>query len=302
MESAPDVVLSAAALDPFPRFSLYNSPYPAHDAGCAIDLYPDGPDDVAPSPVAGEVLDVRSVRAPPKPYADAEDHLVLVDVGDRVARILHVDPEVDPGDRVAVGDPIGRLVRAGFFAPWVANHVHLGVRRPDQNLTRASGSLPLGVDVPVEGVAWDGTGRVVDAGETYVVLDSPDHPAPGERYAGLAARVGTGDDARSVALDGGLVHYRGGGALATGDRPIGTDSPCPLCFLDERVGTVRGRTVEWADLAIRANGRRITGLSLFLGRDSLGVKLVCPDHEFGIDDRVAVDLTPADDPTVLTGG
>jgi len=333
MESAPAVTLPASALESFPRFSLYNSPYPAHDAGCAVDLYPGegaapGGSDPAPSPVAGEVLDVRSVRAPPKPYAESEDHLILVDVGEHVARVLHVDPAVEPGDRVAVGDRLGTLVRAGFFAPWVANHVHLGFRRHDQHLTRATGSLPLAVEAPVEAVPWDGTGRVAAVGETFVVLDEPGHPAPGERYAGLAARVapdaadtaprveGEGGVDRprggdAVVIDGGLVHYRGGGALpaevGTPASRVGTPAvpsaeQRALWFLGERVGTVRGRTVEWADLAIRANGRRITGLSLFAARDALGAKLVCPGHDFAVGDRVAVDLAPADDPTVLSGG
>ena len=158
------VTLPATVLRRYRRFTLYNSPYTAHDRGRAVDLYPgdatrpdpgDGDPVPAPSPVAGEVIGTRTARAPAKPYAADDDHLLLVDTaaGDGgieardgespVARILHVDPAVEPGDRVAVGDPLGRLVRAGFFAPWVANHLHLGFRSPGADLHRASGSLPL---------------------------------------------------------------------------------------------------------------------------------------------------------------
>ena len=138
--------LPAATLGRYQRFSLYNSPYAAHDRGCAIDLYPEaGPTRAmdAPSPVAGEVLDTRTVRAPPKEYAVEHDHLVLVAVDadgggpdvppGTVARMLHVEPSVEAGDRVEVGDSLGTLVRAGFFAPWVDNHIHLGFRGPDAN-------------------------------------------------------------------------------------------------------------------------------------------------------------------------
>ncbi|ELK46643.1 hypothetical protein D320_20609, partial [Haloferax sp. BAB-2207] len=48
-------------LSRFERFSLYNSPYPAHDSGCAIDLYVAADDPVARSPVAGVVREARTV-------------------------------------------------------------------------------------------------------------------------------------------------------------------------------------------------------------------------------------------------
>ncbi|MFB6083614.1 MAG: hypothetical protein ABEJ94_05165 [Halorientalis sp.] len=280
------VTLDAALLDRYSRVSLYNSPYAAHDAGAAVDCYPavavDGDDDrdpadggPAPSPVAGDVLDTRTVDAPSKPYAVAQDHLILVDTGEYVARILHVDPAVAAGDRIAAGDRLGRLIRSGFFAPWVDDHLHLGVRPPDADHYRASGSLPLEFGIDVTPVEWDGTGTVVGTGATYAVLDAPAHPDPGT-VAGVAATVG----GRECALDGGLPHYEGGGVLG--------GSAGPVEFLDRRVGTSDGRTVAWDDVTVRADGESITGLSLFCGRDSLGVKLVCPDHGFAVGDEVAV--------------
>ena len=296
------ITLPGDVLSQYERFSLYNSPYVAHDRGCAIDLYPEaGPDRAtsAPSPVAGEVLDTRTVRAPPQEYAVPDDHLIVIAVDPEasgldasegtVARTLHVDPSVAPGDRVAVGDSLGTLVRAGFFAPWVDNHVHLGFRGPDANAYRASGSLPVDVGVDVDPLAWDGTGTVRATGETYAVLDSPAHPAPGERFVGVAAGEGG-------ALDGGLVHYEGGGVhgAPTADRRVG------VSLLGRRVGRATGRDVTWDPIAVCADGERITGLSLFCARDAgFGAKLICPDREFEPGDSVTVDLRPTDDPTVL---
>ena len=55
-----DVVsLPSSVVGRYRRFSLYNSPYPAHDAGHGIDLYPAS--NVGVSPVAGEVGDTRTV-------------------------------------------------------------------------------------------------------------------------------------------------------------------------------------------------------------------------------------------------
>jgi len=268
------VTVSRAVLHRYYRFSLYNSPFDAHDEGCAIDLYPEGRR--APSPVAGEVLDTKAVRAPPKPYAAEQDYLILVDTGDYVARLLHVKPGVEAGDTVAVGDELGELVRAGFFAPWVPNHIHLGFRDHDANPYRAAGSLPVEAGVDVEPLSWDGTGTVVETGETWARLDSPTHPAPAERFVGLASGASV--------LDGGLPHYEWGGLLGAPEHDAGA------LLAGQRVGTATGRTVAWDDLTILANGEPITGLALFCSRDDAGVKLVGEGVDFAVGETVDVEI------------
>jgi hypothetical protein len=286
------VPLVAASLAPFDRFTLYNSPYPAHDDGCAVDLYPGeavdahpGGEARAPSPVAGQVRDTLSVSAPAREYAAAEDHLVLVDVerpapaAGLVARLMHVDPVVEPGDSVDVGDDLGRLVRSGYYAPWVPDHVHLGFREPDANLRRARGSMRLDLAVDVEPVPWDGTGAVVATGDTYAELDAPDHPAASERWAGVAAAGPTG---RSV-LDGGLDHYEGGGLL-------GSTGGGPVALAGQRVGVADGRDVVWDDVTVRANGEPVRGLSLYCARDALGAKLVGEGVGLEVGEQVTVSI------------
>jgi len=278
------VTVPAAVLRQYYRFSLYNSPFAAHDEGCAIDLYPAGAR--APSPVAGEVLDTKTVRAPPKAYAAEHDYLILVDTGDHVARLLHVKPGVEAGDTVGVGDDLGELVRAGFFAPWVPNHIHLGFRAADANPYRAAGSLPVEAGVDVQPLSWDGTGTVVETGETWARLDSPTHPAPGERFVGLAAGGGRdGSASKSSVLDGGLPHYEWGGLL-------GGDSETAVPRLaGQRVGTADGRTVGWDDIAVLANGDPVTGVALFCSRDDAGVKLVGEGVDLAVGERVTVTVT-----------
>ncbi|MDY6818440.1 MAG: hypothetical protein SVG88_07245 [Halobacteriales archaeon] len=269
------VTLGDDVLSQYSVITCYNSPFVAHNTGCAIDLYPDAG---APSPVAGEVRDVRTVRAPPRSYAVDEEYLVLIDTGEYVARLLHIEPTVEPGEAVAVGDHLGTLVRSGFFAPWVDNHIHLGFREPDANLTRASGSLRIELATDLTGVPWDGTGRVIDRGATYVTLDAPDHPAPGECFAGVSA------DGDGV-LDGGLPHYDGGGLYG------GVDGSVSL--LATTIGTATDRTVDWRSLTVRANGHPVTGLSFALGRDRIGVKLV--DHDgipVELGEHVSVTIEP----------
>ena len=160
-----------------------------------------------------------------------------------MARILHVDPTVAAGDRVAVGDRLGTLVRAGFFAPWVADHLHLGFRARDADPYRAAGSLPLELDLALrlDPVAWDGTGQVRASGETYAVLDRPVHPAPGEAFAGLGATDAAG--ATVGILDGGLPHYDGGGLVG---RAGGHGTEHTVRLLGTPVGTATGLDVTWS--------------------------------------------------------
>ncbi len=276
------VVVPEDVIERYDRFSLHNSPYPAHESGCAIDLYPGT--DAALSPVSGTVRSTRTVRCPGKPYAAPRDHLILIDCGDHVARVLHVDPGVEAGDDVSIGDRLGTLVRSGFFGRWVDNHIHLGFRRPGQNLQRASGSVPIDVDVRVTGLGWDGWGQVVEAGPTHLLLDSP----PTDGCSGFTALA----DDHGVPLDGGLIHYSGGGTFspADGERSL----------LGTTVGIARGRRLTWGDVAVFANGQRATGLSLFASRAPFGTKVVFhTGHGFEIGDRIHITVEPTADPTRL---
>ena len=263
------VRLGPAVLDQYAAFSRFNSPYPAHDAGCAIDLYPT---EGAPSPVSGEVVLTRRTRAPDRPYAADHEHLVVVDTGEHLARLLHVEPSVEPGDEVAVGDSLGSLVRSGYFAPWVDNHLHLGFRPRDADPVRASGSLPVVADVTVQAVPWNGRGVVVEREPTYVVLGAPSHPAPGDGFAGIAADGASGQAAVGV-LDGGLPHYDGGG-LGNG---MDGEATGPVSFASVLVGSAEEGLVTWDDVEVWANGTAATGLSLACHRDRLGAKLVSWD-------------------------
>ncbi|MBP1988170.1 hypothetical protein [Halolamina salifodinae] len=289
------VALPDSLLGRYARFSCYNSPYPAHDRGRAVDLYPD--DGTAPAPVPGEIVATRTVGCPDRPYAVDHDHLIVVDVADDwadgrgadlLARILHVDPGVDAGDWVDAGDSLGETVRSGFFGRWVDDHLHLGFRPADANPYRASGSLPVVPDVEIRGSSWDGRGTVVGVGKTYVRLDAPVHPDPGA-WATLAADDGT-------PVDGGVAHYSGGGAYGAGGAgsvsllgaEVGTTTP--------REGVV-GADVDWGEIAVtvEAEGQseRATGLSLFASREDFGTKIVFHEgHDFAVGDdvRVSVEL------------
>jgi hypothetical protein len=277
------VRLPASVCRQYAALSRYNSPYHAHRDGRAVDLYPDSG---TPSPVAGEVVRHQRVSCPTRSYAEPHDHLLVVDTGGPLARLLHVEPSVAVGDRVTVGDDLGRLVRSGYFAPWVDNHLHLGFRPPDGNALRAAGSLPLELDVSIEPVTWDGIGTVIETGPTHVRLDAPAHPDPDGRFAGIGATVGSPTGERLRALDGGLPHYAGAGLDGGGAGPV--------TLLETTVGEADQEQMSWTDVEVLANGEPVYGLSLGAFRDRLGAKLVSwSGLPAALGDAVEVTIRPA---------
>ena len=164
---------------------------------------------MAPSPVAGTVVEKRRVRGPAQPYAASFDVVTVIDTGSLFARILHVNTTVNTGDNVTIGEPLGPLIRSGYFGSWVDNHVHLEYRPRNVDMLRASGSVPLDLDVPVIGQRWDGRGRISEVSESYVRVRVTD------ARTDMPGLVGVSTDAGSV-LDGGLAHYATGGVH--GDR------------------------------------------------------------------------------------
>ncbi len=281
------VTLGARALEPFERFSRYNSPYPAHDRGCAIDLYPPAGEGIAHSPVAGTVTDVRAVAGPASSTEPTPEFLVVIDTGAWLARILHVEPSVEPGITVAVGDPLGQYVRSGFFDPWVAQHIHLGFRSHNANPYRAGGSEPIDLDVAVRALDWDGTGTVIETTETAARLAIAGETPATDSFVGLTMRSTTG---QRMVIDGGLAHYPNGGWCRLAGEPPTRDAS--VSFLGRQIGTCDDRTLQWDPLTVVANGQPITGLSCFLTRSNPQVKLVCPEQTFTVGETVSVRIQP----------
>ncbi len=161
-------------------------------------------DERAPSPVSGEVS-IRDGSAPPKAYAAEHDHLISIDTGDTVARLLHVDPAVEPGERSLSGIRSVRWFARAFSRRGSRTTSMSASDALMQNLKRASGSLPVDVAADVTPVFWDGTGTVVDGGETWARLDERDL-GPGW----LACRTPTSGGDGSGVLDGRAPYACGG--------------------------------------------------------------------------------------------
>lgn len=270
------VTISRSIVSQYERFSIYNSPYPAHDSGCAIDLYPGT--DIATSPVSGTVQTIKSVQCPDKSYATSKEYLLIIRCESYIARILHVDPVVDIGETVNAGDSLGTLIRSGFFSRWVDKHIHLEFRSSTQDIHRARGSLQVELDVSVTGINWNGVGTVTESGSTYILVSLPSTDTK-SGFVGLA-------DDDGIPLDGGLAHYDAGGAFSSirGKRSL----------LGTVVGVADGRDIRWYDTSVYVNDHEATGLSLFAMQVPYRIKIIFDNgHNFNIGDEIKTSIDPA---------
>ncbi len=186
------------------RFSLFNSPYPGHRLKSGIDVYPSHEfGGGAPSPVEGEVLTVRRVKAPRgRGFVDAGYDVVTllrpVDNPDVVVKILHVDTGLSPGDHADLGDNLGALLRSGYYGWGTSPHIHLEVREPSDPL-RARGGHTIHV---LKGFA-DAEPAEEIAGE--VVWTQPEYALLRLRTRG-AGLIGELEGEPGV-VDGGIPYY-----------------------------------------------------------------------------------------------
>lgn len=270
------ITIPSSVANQYERFSLYNSPYPAHESGCAIDLYPSTDDAV--SPVSGTVQTIKSVQCPEKTYATSKEYLLTIECESYTARMLHINPIVTVGEKINTGDCLGTLIRSGFFNRWVDKHIHLEFRSSAQDTHRASGSLQIEVDVSVTGINWDGAGTICESGSTYILINLPfTHTDSG--FVGLA-------DDDGIALDGGLTHYNAGGTFSPtrGERSL----------LGTVIGVADGRDIQWYDTSVYINNNEATGLSLFAKRVPYRLKVIFDNgHEFDVGDKVKASVDPA---------
>jgi len=162
------------------KYAFYNSPYPAHKLGTGLDIYPpEGFGEVASSPVKGEVVEVRKVKAPRSGFFNdpGYDVVTLVssdDDPDTVVKLLHIEPLLSPGDRLEVGGDLGVLLHSGYYGFSTAPHIHLEVRRASDPLrVRGGCHLSRVLDARPEKRLDCLKGKVIHSNKwrTYLELD-----------------------------------------------------------------------------------------------------------------------------------
>ena len=93
------------------RFSFLKSPYAAHKTGSAVDIYYGDFGSDAFSPVDGRIIDIKSYDTP-TPFKDwnSKEYVIAIRQHHHVIKILHIKPDVSPGDVISKGDKIGTFI------------------------------------------------------------------------------------------------------------------------------------------------------------------------------------------------
>jgi len=128
-------------------FSIFNSPYPAHKAESALDVYFDGTDALMPLD-EGRIVNVKwfeSLKLRSDAYG--KEPLILIKLNEEYAlKVLHVKPKVKIGEKIFLGDPLGKMIVSGYFPPWTSLHAHFELRTLKNNPYRARGAFKVKVD------------------------------------------------------------------------------------------------------------------------------------------------------------
>ena len=240
------------------RYAFFNSPYPPHKLNSSVDLYPDdiyGGD--ALSPVDGGVILLRKVKAPNGHGFVAADHdsVIVVrnkDNPDTVTKMLHVDPLVQVGDTVKIGDVIGTTLRSGYYGVGTSAHIHTEIRKPDDPIRARGGYKLRRVDDRIGEPVSELSGEVVHVQPeyTFIRLNSTS--------TGLVGEV----NGSSAILDGGIPYYRWMGAHLS-DPPAQGE----ITLLGKTIGTITevfdgSCKADCADFSFSVDGTSILGLSL----------------------------------------
>jgi len=171
----------------------------------SIDIYPNsGFGDQCLSPVDGEIVEIRRVRAPQGiMFKDRGCDFVIIiksiNNPNQIVKILHIETELKVGKIIRVGEKLGFLLRSGYFGYHTAPHIHLEVR-PAEDPLRVRGGIPINClmdfyeQKPVEMLR----GIVVKSLPEFAVLE-----LEGLEGFGVLAEV----EGKTAILDGGIPTY-----------------------------------------------------------------------------------------------
>lgn len=242
------------------RFAFFNSPYPAHKENTGVDIYPgDGFGGEAVSPVDGEVTLIRRVRAPNGNGFTASDHDTVVLIQNRdnpetVTKLLHIDPNVEVGETVMVGDPIGVTLRSGYYGWGTSPHLHVEIRPPNDPI-RARGGYNLDlINAKYGDPLGEINGHVVHIQPEYALIKLETH------CSGLMGTV----NGEPAIIEGGIPYYSWVGAHTESPPDSGS-----IELLGEPIATVTERFQKSCkgtgnNYSFMIKNEKIMGLSLTL--------------------------------------
>lgn len=244
--------------------SFTNSPYYAHHRLAAIDVYPPRGEHEVLSPIEGKLLLHRVVGG---------EHILGFRSGDAYVRILHVRPNLNVGETISVGDPLGEVTWSPTFFKWTDPHLHLEIRSRN-NFVGARGCARLSVHNDLVSFLRNnvdlGSGPqkyIVDLimRDRYVVLK----PHSGSVLPALTVST---DDALGI-MEGGIPYYGHAGVILlrnSADYPVHAGSGvrikgAVIGQADFTSGPYAHLPIPKGRLHIMLNDNRVYGTAFFIG-------------------------------------
>jgi hypothetical protein len=271
------------------HFSIGTSPYYAHQHAIGIDIY----DRLTPqnykvlSPVAGKILEIKEMRAPKPRFNDSIDkeYLTIIqnqDDKDTVFKILHVKPELNVGQKVKPGDPLGKTIKNGYFAPWSSPHIHLELKKP-QDVFRAKKGLNFMLNTQNHSYANNREEiRIYEQIPTEIIYVCDKFflcRFPKDFYCSIKPFYGVKGTSRnsSFILDGGIPQYKHGIIHFYKNKAI--QAMQQIYLNNVKIGVLNNINrnyglVNFTPLKISLNNIPIRGISLFLAKMYPLIKLI----------------------------
>ncbi len=249
-------------------FSFFNSPYPGHGLGTAVDVYFS---DKALFPLEeGRVAEIRRIRTP-RYVPVREDYLIIIEAAGFCLKVLHVMPSVRTGEKLGLYDEIGSLIVSGFFSPWSDRHAHFELRDCGDRYRARGGFLMNPKILKLVPVVRGNEFEVVEKNSRYLWLK------PVRR----GGRNLTPVEFRGIPVEGGLPHYRHGAVFGHSEEveifglKVPVDKSLP-----------NGTGLFEARFRVLANGQEVRGAGIYCNQER--IKLIGGNFEEG--DVVEVKL------------
>ena len=271
------------------HFTVGTSPYYAHKHGLGIDIYHSLTLEnyEALSPISGTILMVKPLLAPKPKFQGGidKDYIILVSNMDNpnvTYKILHIKPKVQVGEKITIGDSIGKTIRNGYFANWSSPHLHLEIRH-NNDAIRASGGIPFSLTTERE-IKKDITEpekthqfpiRIHSINSEFFLARFPKN-----LYFNIDHIYGVMGIVNNIncILDGGIPHYKNGTIiyvnqvkLNEGDHVyLGTHQIGKIVEFREQLGFLKFET----NIQFFLDEEEIRGISLFLANSIPLIKII----------------------------
>ncbi|MFX1572854.1 MAG: M23 family metallopeptidase [Promethearchaeota archaeon] len=271
------------------HFSIGTSPYYAHQHGLAIDIYQnlDLNNYEVLSPVSGKIIKIKSLAAPKPKYFEGlnNDYLILISNphnSELLWKMMHVKPNVKVGEKINIGDILGRTIRNGYFAYWSSPHLHLEIR-PFNDAIRARGgknyTLAIGMNnKPGKNSEGLNTNKIpVKIHSIYPEMILVNLPKNFYHYLypiyGLKARMNNTD----CIIDGGIPHYKIGTVISP--QKFISENLFPVYIGRHKIGTLHEIRRQFGFFKFRKvkfllNNKEIRGISLYLANFPPLIKII----------------------------